>query len=210
MWPREAHPRPRPRKPPSGASSWEGGSPRKGCPGHCVIPAGVWPVGEQGWETSQGLGIQALWGWGPRAGAVGACAVVRRPCGRGPSAWWLNPEALPPVGGSQCPGWQSPLRLPSGFRLWEAPLSSLHSQPGFSPKYAPASGGPSWRTWIFLHPCVGASAFQVQSPAPESRPSTPLRLPSAWSGQGRAGPQSGDLSGLFGVPLTTPTSLYHP
>ena len=125
-----------------------------------------------------GLGPQSRGRWGLCCGQT----ALRK----GPSAWWLNPEALPPVGGGQCPGRQSPLRLPSRFQLWEASLSSPHPQPGFSPKCAPASGGPSWRAWIFLHPCMGAAAFQVQSPAPESRPSTPPRLLSAWRGQGRA------------------------
>lgn len=60
-----------------------------------------------------GLGAQGRGQWGLGCGQT----ALRK----GPSAWWLNPETLPPVGGGQCPGRQPPLRLPSGLQLWEAP-----------------------------------------------------------------------------------------
>ena len=145
-----------------------------------------------------GLGAQGRGRWGLGCGQT----ALRK----GPSAWWLNPEMLPPVGGGQCLGQQSPLCLPSG--LQRPPF--LHRTPSLA---SPLSVLPFLGTRQGGH---GSSSILVWEPRLFKFKALPLRadhqphLESFLHGAGRAGPQRGDLSGLLGVPLTTPLACTAP
>ena len=145
-----------------------------------------------------GLGAQGRGRWGLGCGQT----ALRK----GPSAWWLNPEMLPPVGGGQCLGQQSPLCLPSG--LQRPPF--LHRTPSLA---SPLSVLPFLGTRQGGH---GSSSILVWEPRLFKFKALPLRadhqphLDSFLHGAGRAGPQCGDLSGLLGVPLTTPLACTAP